>query len=178
MKNVLCVKNLVKFQLGILVILLISSCNKPLTRDVAKDLIIQKYEFPQADIRNYKLSTTKEYDLISTKEKIRTSDYTPAKLKFLSELENAGFITYSFDLVSANVYGSRWGDVGDEAGRGFTQEVKNFTGEKTGRRHTCLIKAIYKHSGILTRVGKPGVPRKRNFEIFKGLIFWCLIFTN
>lgn len=165
MKNVLCVKNLVKFQLAILVILLISSCTKPLTLDVAKDLIIQKYQYPQVDIRNYELSTTKEYDLISTKEKISTSDYTPPKLKFLSELENAGFITYSFDLLSANVYGSRWDGVGDEAGPGFTREIKYFTGKKTGRRHTYLIKAIYKHSGILTEKGKQDFIDENRFKV-------------
>ena len=26
--------------------------------------------------------------------------------------------------------------------------------------------------------GKPGVPRKRDFFVFKCLIFWCLIFSN
>lgn len=165
MKKMLCVKNLIRFKLAILVILLISSCNKPLTRDVAKDLIIQKYKYPQVDIRNYDLSTTKEYDLNSTKKEISTSDYTPPKLEFLSKLENAGFITYSLDLLSANVYGDTWWGVGKEEGMGFSQEINYFTGKKTGRIHKYDIKAIYKHSGILTEKGKQDFIDGNRFKV-------------
>lgn len=138
-----------KLKYLIVILFLFQSCKNNLTREKAKDLILQKKNFPIEDFREITLS----YDREGTVNVMDTAQKTlPDKDELLSKLEKSGIITYTVEVTYSELVNETWW----KGGLGFrlnSEETKQ-EWRQEGINPVYTLRQYYHHNGILTDKGK------------------------
>ena len=143
---------------------LLTSCNKKLSREEAQKLIIQKYNFPRDNVRQYTMGFEETCKLTSITKDV--SSFFPSKRNDLLALERTGLIKYNITLVSSTVTGETWWDR-TAGGGGYNSPLDYFTGKDANRIHKFDIMATYKHNAILTDKGNKDFLGGNSFRVSK-----------
>lgn len=154
-------KKLVKLILSSIISVFLFSCSNNLSRDKAKEQIIQKYKLPYEITRDINLSA-------QTTSKFRNSSKDahniPTKQGVMINLENEGLITYTIERTSSNIE-EMWYENGSP-NVFFTE--KNPPWIANWRQHSTRIYKIaetYQHSGNLTEKGRQYLVNGNNFKL-------------
>lgn len=138
-----------------------SSCDNKLSREKAKELIIQKYNLPYDDVSPIELNVEKSIKFTASN---KNSHNEITKEDILARLEQGGFITYTIDRVSSEVIDETWWS----GGIGYDSQIDFFTKQiDLSRVLVYTIQETYNHVGKLTEKGKQYLINGNSFKVGK-----------
>lgn len=127
----------------------LQSCKNKLTREEAKEKIIQKNNLPISETKEVGLSFTKEY----TRNFMDTQNIPlPDKDEKLIKLEQAEIITYSLEQISSVVTNETWWEEG--LGYRCNNDEQRNAFRQRGINPVYTLNQTYIHNAVLTSKGK------------------------